>query len=435
MESPVIEFLKQVKNEGHTCFPYDAVITHVTNKIGTKASIIKEHIAQLRSLGMVVFTSKPFPLIALRSVMETDRFIFNTLRFLETVEIAHDNSSIRDIIDMYETSVGRKITDIQLLVILSIFYEPGSLLIEDIGGMYYSNLIDLLTYCCNVKQVYGLFLTRKDPVKLVSGDYTIHTTYSQFINDNSAHNTKFLGKQLILFLADASMITSSELQDILIRLTSSIKLVFIGNPDIEVDQCGNMFYDILDTKVIKCITNKCYAKNVFTNSGNIDFQKLFEGEIIRVHSSYTYEAVHVRYLSISGEGKWQDFIVSDDGTNLLIQVGCDGNLVANLGLDTRIFDCVLKTDNIDEVDALISNTNHQQCPVFCNVVFILGTKTQKIPPDCMTSLLQVASKQILFMSYSDHFHDMADWSSLTPCRKKYTCLRKFLKNNYFDDEF
>jgi hypothetical protein len=266
---------------GHTCLPLDTLAWHVRARAGPSATDpdFRRALHALRSQGAVVVTSRPMQLVALRALMEADRFIFDTLCCLEgggacVCAAAGPNGPEEGLLGGGpQDAVSRAIDDamsegrcpdLHRLAVLSSFYERGPLAVRDHGGGGGALLGGLLLGGCARVGCRAVCLWREArSVRASEGGPapSLCETYDAFlarppVNALLEASASADGAAMLVMF-DATRVTSAEMRAVLIRLPSSVKVVLVGDPGDSAG--GGVFFDVIDSPLVRALslTRRC----------------------------------------------------------------------------------------------------------------------------------------------------------------------------------
>lgn len=259
IEEAITSLLKRLYDQyGHTCFPMEDVVRNVLQSTCGERECtltyknICSTIFRMRAAGVLALSTKPVPLVALRSILDIDKFVYDALHLLYGVRW----SSLRSVwasISAYEDASGRTIHDLVKFATLSAFYDPGSLLIVDKHGHADQCFPGLVSYCCERSGVPCVVLGSMQRT-LDGVCTTTYVTYSEL----EAVAVPRRNDTFMLVLMDADCMTSLDLKNVLVHLSGTPKIVFVGESEGSADGGagmgkGSVFSDVLDAPCAKTI--------------------------------------------------------------------------------------------------------------------------------------------------------------------------------------
>lgn len=262
-EDAITALLKRLYGQyGHTCFPMEDVVRYVLQKFAkakdTRQSLTYKNVCstifRMRAAGVLALSTKPVPLVALRSILDIDKFVYDALHLLYGVRWSSlsPSNSVWAAIREYEVACGQPIQDLVKFAALSAFYDPGSLLIVDRHGHADQCFPGLVAHCCMRAGVPCVVLGSMP--RPLTDSVAAYVTYSELSESKvSGRNDAFM-----LVLMDADCLTSLDLKNVLVCMSGTPKIVFVGAEDSERDQGhgmgkGGVFADILDAPCAKTI--------------------------------------------------------------------------------------------------------------------------------------------------------------------------------------
>ena len=136
----IMDYLASAHREfGNTCCLLIELLDHVLHQLApkfgdecdgpyhsqSKLLIVRKVISKLRADGKVVISSRPVPLVALRPLMESDRFVYVSLQHHSTGSLWYSKMRSDKTVSMYATFVSEGMQH----ALLRLFREPGTLVV------------------------------------------------------------------------------------------------------------------------------------------------------------------------------------------------------------------------------------------------------------------------------------------------------------------
>ena len=211
----ILDYLANAhRSQGNTCCALVEVVDHVVrshdNHIQCDMWAVRKAISKLRHEGKIVISTRPIPLIALKHLMENDKFVYMTLQHYSMSNLAYGKG-------LLVSAVASDANETLQYALLKMFREPGPMVA--LHGDPNANAYFRLT-------ATTIALSNGNRVAVVKRQEGNNAFVISYLEEQQDHGQ--LRAPLVVFMTDTDHMRTTDLYQIILQLpTYDVKMVFL----------------------------------------------------------------------------------------------------------------------------------------------------------------------------------------------------------------
>jgi hypothetical protein len=276
LDTLVLSFLDRVHRAvGSTCYPLTDLVFHVQkqNQKASEADVLQA-VRRLRLGEVVALSSRPIPLIALRSLLDTDMFIYNVLKATASfrLEPPPDVPSVSELLGALQADLGggHVFPDAVWHLAFCTFCDPGAIVALDACRERCQVLRGIFGFLCSRRRCPVAFCENGTIEWHHPNNTNINNDNNNIIDDDDpARASSPSPSDALVMVMGAQAVTSHDLTRILLEIGSGtrLKLVLAGDT-LAKDRRASVMDAVANSSLAKTVSLGSPDPNVERASGS-----------------------------------------------------------------------------------------------------------------------------------------------------------------------